>query len=47
VLKMKAHYVNWITPIDYTWRVDGNKVYLGVVTNHGSKTAKLEGIIQD
>ena len=47
MLKMKAHYVNWITPIDYTWKVEGHKVYLGVVTNHGSKTAKLEGVIQD
>lgn len=47
VLKMKAHYVNWITPIDFTWKVEDDKVYLSVVTNHSSKTAKLEGVIQE
>ena len=44
---MKAHYVNWITPIDFIWKVEDDKAYLSVVTNHSSKTAKLEGVIQE
>ena len=42
-LELKAHYVNWITALNLTFRFEGEQVQLTVKENYSSEAKIIEG----
>lgn len=42
-LRLKAHYVNWISALDITFRFDGERVFMKVTENFSSNEETIEG----
>ena len=42
-LRLKAHYVNWISALDITFRFDGERVFMKVTENFSSDEETIEG----
>ncbi len=45
-LRLKAHYVNWVSALDITIRFWGNKVGISVAENYSSVPVQIEGHIE-
>ena len=47
MLELKAHYVNWITALNITFRFDGENVQLTVKENYSSEPKVIKGKVCD